>query len=116
VRAERDRHRGRRGLARVVARPGERGGLDVGEAEVAPGRGEGLKLLGRPVPRDRQVRGGRPEVLADRHGAHAHRSEVRHRGDDLVKGLAEPNHEPGLRREPRVRGAREDGQAPRVPG
>src|SRR3954468_4718218 len=84
-------------LVGVVARPHERPGGDVVEAERVGGVLEGLELVGVPEAHDGQVALGRPQVLADGEDLHALLAEGAERLDHLVVGLAEAHHQAGLR-------------------
>jgi len=68
----------------VVAAPGERAGLDVRDTERTADRCKRIKLFRRDPAGDRQVMGGRPQVLADRHDAHAHAGEIGELGLETI--------------------------------
>ena len=84
-------------LVRVVARAHERAGRDVLEAEPYGGLLERRELLGLPVADDRQVALGGAQVLADGEDRDARLAQVPERLDHLVMGLAEADHQAGLR-------------------
>src|SRR3954463_6379284 len=86
-------------LVGVVARAHERTGGHVLQAEAVRGALEGRELVRVPVADDRQVLLGRAQVLADREDLDAVRAEDAERLDELVVGLAEAHHQPGLRRD-----------------
>src|SRR3954469_2177535 len=85
-------------LVGVVARPHERAGGDVLEAERVRGALQGGELVRVPVAHDREVLLGRAEVLADGEDLHAVLAEDAERLDELVVRLAEPDQQAGLRR------------------
>ena len=59
---------------------------------------ERLELVRVPVAHDRQVALGRAQVLADGEHLDALLAQLAERVDHLVVGLAEPDHQAGLRR------------------
>ena len=88
-------------LLGVVARPGQRARLDVADPERLADPLPAVELGRLGPPGDRQVVRRRPQVLADRDDVDADAGEVGEAPDDLVVGLAQADHEPGLRRRAR---------------
>ena len=66
---------------------------------VVRGRLERLELVGVPVADDRQVALGRAQVLADGEDLDALLAQLAERVDHLLVGLAEADHQAGLRRD-----------------
>src|SRR3954470_9636991 len=95
---ERTRARLRLGhvLVGVVARPHERPGGDVIEAERVGGVLERLELVGMPEAHDGQVALRRAQVLPHREDLDALLAQRAERLDHLVVALAEPDHQARL--------------------
>ena len=87
----------------VIRRPHQRTGGDVLEPERQRCGLEGGELLRLPVPHDRQVALGGPQVLPDGEDLDALLAQVAERIYHLLVGLAEAHHQAGLGRLPRRR-------------
>ena len=72
----------------------------MGEAHRAAGLGQLGELLGMVVAADRQVRGGRAQVLAQRDDGYADLAKIAQRGQQLVALLAQAQDDPGFQRQP----------------
>ena len=86
----------------VVRAAHQRSGLDVREAEVERGVAESCELGGRHVPLDRQMTrvGARPKVLTEGQDVAPDGAQISENTEKLGLGLAEAEHQAGLRREP----------------
>src|SRR5690349_8388632 len=85
-------------LVGVVAGAHQRARGDVLEAELVGRDLERLELVRVPVAHDRQVALGRTQVLADGEHLDALLAQLAEGVDHLLVGLAEPDHQAGLRR------------------
>ncbi|MDQ2674215.1 MAG: hypothetical protein M3Y40_06120, partial [Chloroflexota bacterium] len=83
-------------LSGVVAGAHQRPGLDVLEAHLEPDAPQRHELGRRVVLHQREVLPGRAQVLADGEDVDIGLAQEGHGVDDLVPGLAEPEHDPGL--------------------
>src|SRR6188508_433600 len=84
-------------LGGVVGGADERAGLHVLEAHLQADASQAHELGRRVVLHERQVLRTRAQVLADGEDVDAGGPEEAHRLEDLVPGLAEAEHDPGLR-------------------
>ena len=80
------------------------------------GFGQFLELRRGPPTRDRQVRCGRAQVLAERHDLDSHSPQVAERRNHLGHGLAHAEDDARFRRAPGRGRTGEHGKAPRVGG
>src|SRR5262249_51798982 len=85
-------------LVGVVRAADQRARLDVHEAHPQGDAFQLREFIGVVVADHRRVRGGRPEVLADRQDAAVHPPQISEGRDQLVVLFAEADHDAGLDR------------------
>jgi len=83
-------------LPRVVARAHQRAGFYVTIAHLEAVAAERSELVGRVVPRDREMLTRGTEVLTDGQDVHVLRAQVPHRDQQLVPLLTQPTDDPRL--------------------
>src|SRR5207245_2813682 len=82
-----------------IRRAHERTRGDVREAHRFAGLAKFVERLGRDVLLDRQVPAARPQVLSEGQDVDLVCTKIAHRGDHFLAGLAETEHDRGLREE-----------------
>src|SRR5437870_7823223 len=82
-----------------IRRAHERTRGDVGEAHRLAGLAKFVERLRRDVLLDRQVPAARPQVLPEGQDVDLVCTKIAHRGDHFLAGLAETEHDRGLREE-----------------